>query len=205
MSEPLHEAGRDLLFRTARTHNGWLDRPVSDITLREIYEMMKWGPTSANSGPLRLVFLRSQQAKERLLQALMGPNAEKTMAAPVTAIMAYDLKFYEKLPVLFPHNPHVRDYFAAQPLERVTLTAQRSSSLQAAYFIIAARAVGLDCGPMEGFDSAKVDAEFFGKDSKLFPGGEVRSNFLCNLGYGDATKLYPRSPRLKYEEASVTL
>jgi 3-hydroxypropanoate dehydrogenase len=206
MTEPLNQAGRDLLFREARTHNGWLDRPVSEDTLRELYDLMKWGPTSANSTPMRVVFLRSTAAKERLRPALMEMNIDKTMGAPVTAIVAYDLKFYEKLPRLFPHNQHIRDYFAGMP-DLVDSTAQRNSALQGAYFIIAARAVGLDCGPMQGFDSAKVDAEFFEKAAigDLFPEGDVRTNFLCNLGYGDHSKMFPRSPRLDFDEACVLL
>jgi 3-hydroxypropanoate dehydrogenase len=202
MSEILNESGRDLLFRSARTHNGWLDRPVSDEALRELYDLMKWGPTSANTSPARLVFLRSKEAKERLRPFLMEANVEKTMSAPVTAIVAYDLKFYEKLPHLFPHNPHIKNYFAGIP-ELVDSTAQRNSALQGAYFMLAARAVGLDCGPMQGFDSAKVDAEFF--DGALFEGGHIKSNFLCNLGYGDHSKVFPRSPRLRFDEACVVL
>jgi 3-hydroxypropanoate dehydrogenase len=206
MTDPLNQAGRDLLFREARTHNGWLDRAVSEDTLRELYDLMKWGPTSANSTPMRVVFLRSKTSKERLRPALMEMNIDKTMGAPVTAIVAYDLKFYEKLPKLFPHNQHIRGYFAGMP-DLVDSTAQRNSALQGAYFIIAARAVGLDCGPMQGFDSVKVDTEFFGKAAigNAFPEGDVRTNFLLNLGYGDHSKLFPRSPRLDFDEACVLL
>jgi 3-hydroxypropanoate dehydrogenase len=201
----------DVLFREARSHNGWLDRPLSDEMLRQVWDLMKWGPTSANAMPARIVFLRTNRAKERLRPALAAGNVEKTMSAPVTAIIAYDLKFYEKLPKLFPHKPGMRDLFADTP-ELVEVTAKRNSSLQGAYFIIAARALGLDCGAMSGFDNAKVDEEFFGVgrecegcDQEFFPEGHVRSNFLCNIGYGDPPKLFPRSPRLAFEEACSLL
>ena len=206
----LDEQGMDLLFRQARTHNAWLDRPVSDATLRQLYDLMKWGPTSANSSPARIFFLRSAQAKARLLPALSPGNVEKTRAAPVTAIIAYDLRFFENLPRLFPHNPNMRQAFAGAP-ELIEVTARRNSSLQGAYFIIAARAVGLDCGPMSGFDNAKVDEEFFGAgkcegcNEEFLAEGHLRSNFLCNLGYGDSAKLFPRSPRLTFEEACMVL
>jgi 3-hydroxypropanoate dehydrogenase len=206
----LDEQAMDLLFRKARTHSAWLDRPVSDATLRQLYELMKWGPTSANSCPARIFFLRTPQAKARLLPALSPGNMEKTRAAPVTAIIAYDLRFYDKLPRLFPHNSGMRQVFVDAP-QLVEVTARRNSSLQGAYFILAARAVGLDCGPMSGFDNAKVDEEFFaagkceGCDEEFHPEGHLRSNFLCNLGHGDSTKLFPRSPRLEFEEACVLL
>jgi len=196
----------DLLFRKARTHSAWLPKPVPDALLRELYDVVKWGPTSANSSPARFVFLRSAAAKERLRPALSAGNVAKTMAAPVTVIVAYDLKFYEKLPKLFPHNPAMRDNFANNP-QLVEETAKRNSSLQGAYLILASRALGLDCGPMSGFDNAKVDEEFFaaGKcedcGEEFFPAGHVKSNFLCNIGYGDASKLNPRSPRLDFSEA----
>jgi 3-hydroxypropanoate dehydrogenase len=196
----------DVLFRKARTHNVWLPRPVPDELLRELYEVAKWGATSANSCPARFVFLRSAAAKERLRPALAAGNVEKTMNAPVTVIIAYDLKFYEKLPKLFPHNPAMRDIFANNP-QLIEQTAKRNSSLQGAYLMLAARALGLDCGPMSGFDNAKVDDEFFaaGKclacEQEFFPAGHVKSNFLCNLGYGDGSKLFPRSPRLEFNEA----
>lgn len=211
MSTTLSEEGMDLLFREARTHNAWLPRPVAEATLRRLYDLAKWGPTSANSNPARILFLRTQEAKERLRPALAPGNVDKTMAAPVTAIVAYDLKFYDKLPRLFPHNPTVRDMFASAP-ELIESTAKRNSSLQGAYFIMAARAVGLDCGPLSGFDHAKVDAIFFGAGSssgaseqEFFPAGHVKSNFLCNLGYGDPSKLFPRSPRLDFDEACTLL
>jgi 3-hydroxypropanoate dehydrogenase len=210
MRTNLDERGMDLLFRKARTHNAWLDRPVSDATLRELYELMKWGPTSANSCPARILFLRTAKAKERLLPALAAGNVEKTRAAPVTAIIAYDLRFYDKLPHLFPHNPGMRQAFVDAP-QLVEATARRNSSLQGAYLILGARAVGLDCGPMSGFDNAKVDEEFFatGKcescDEEFLAEGHLRSNFLCNLGYGDSSRLYPRAPRLDFEETCVLL
>jgi 3-hydroxypropanoate dehydrogenase len=191
----------DTLFRKARTYNSWLPKPVPDDLVRELYEIVKLGPTSANSCPARFVFLRSAAAKERLRPALAAGNVEKTMRAPVTVIIAYDLKFYEKLPKLFPHNPAMRDIFANNP-QLIEETAKRNSSLQGAYLILAARALGLDCGPM----SAKVDEEFFaGKcepcGQEFFPAGHVKSNFLCNLGYGDLSLPHPRSPRLDFNEA----
>jgi 3-hydroxypropanoate dehydrogenase len=210
MPSILDEQAMDLLFRKARTHNAWLDRPVSDATLRQLYELMKWGPTSANSCPARIFFLRTPQAKARLLPALSPGNMEKTRAAPATAIIAYDLRFYDKLPRLFPHNPGMRQVFVDAP-QLVEVTARRNSSLQGAYFILAARAVGLDCGPMSGFDNVNVDEEFFaagkceGCDEEFLPEGHLRSNFLCNLGYGDSTKLFPRGPRLEFEEACMLL
>jgi 3-hydroxypropanoate dehydrogenase len=200
----------DLLFREARTFGAWTSQPVADETLHQLYDLVKLGPTSANAGPARFMFLRSQKAKERLRPALSAGNVEKTMAAPVTVIVAYDLKFYEKLPKLFPHNPGIRDIFAKNP-QLVETTAKRNSSLQGAYLILAARALGLDCGPMSGFDNAKLDEEFFaaGKcedcEQEFFPEGHVKSNFLCNLGYGDRSKLFPRSPRLEFNEACTLL
>jgi 3-hydroxypropanoate dehydrogenase len=188
----LDTSALDQLFRTARTHNGWLPKAVSDDELRAIYELMKWAPTSANCSPARIVFVRSREAKERLRPALSPGNLEKTMAAPVTAIIGYDLEFYEKLPQLFPHAD-ARAWFAGKPAV-IETTAFRNGSLQGAYFILAARAVGLDCGPMSGFDNIKVDAEFFA-------GTSVRSNFLCNLGHGDPAKLFARSPRLAFDDA----
>lgn len=207
MGKTLEEAGLNLLFREARTYTAWLDKPVSEETLRQLYDMMKWAPTSANGNPARIIFVRSQEAKERLRPALAAGNVHKVMTAPVTAIIAYDLKFYEKLPKLYPANPAMRDLFAKTP-ELVDSTAKRNSSLQGAYLILAARALGLDCGPLSGFDNAKVDEEFFGTgkesggcDQEFFPAGRVKSNFLCNLGYGDPSKLHPRMPRLSFDEA----
>ena len=207
----LNDDGLDLLFRTARTHSNWLDRPVSDETLRALYDLMKWGPTSANSCPARIVFVRTPAGKARLRPALAPANVEKVMTAPVTAIVAFDLQFYGKLPRLFPHNPAMRDRFAAAP-DLVEVTARRNSTLQGAYLMMAARSIGLDCGPLSGFDNAKVDEEFFGAarpcdgcDQEFFPEGHVKSNFLCNLGYGDASRLHPRLPRLSFEEACTLL
>jgi 3-hydroxypropanoate dehydrogenase len=201
----------DLIFRNARTHNAWLDKPVSDETLRQLYDTMKWGPTSANASPARFVFLRTKQAKERLRPSLAPSNVEKTMSAPAVVIVAYDLKFYEKLPRLFPHSPSMKELFASNP-QLVETTARRNSSLQGAYLIIAARALGIDCGPLSGFDNAKVDIDFFDAgrecescDQEFFPEGHVKSNFLINLGYGDPSKLFPRNPRLAFEEACTLL
>lgn len=218
MGNRLSEEGLDLLFRKAHTHGTWLDKPVSDDILRELYDLMKWGPTSANCSPARILFLRTPEAKQRLKPALAPGNVDKTMAAPVTAIIGYDMKFYDYLPILFPHTD-ARAWFADKP-ELAVITAQRNSSLQGAYFIMAARALGLDCGPMSGFDQAMVDHEFFpaGKsrnkpDNELerefqqeyFPDSHVKTNFLCNIGYGDPAKVYPRNPRLEFEEACKLL
>ena len=193
----LNSEALDILFRQARTHNTWLSQPVSDDLLRQIYDLMKWGPTSANTSPARIVYLRTAQAKERLRPALSPTNVDKTMQAPVTAILAYDLQFHEHLPKLFPNNPAMRERFAKAP-EMAQINAFRNGTLQGGYFILAARALGLDCGPMSGFDNAKVDAEFF-------PDSRVKSNFLCNLGYGDHSKLFPRNPRLDFDEACQLL
>jgi 3-hydroxypropanoate dehydrogenase len=193
MTPALSDAALDQLFRAARTYPAWLDLPVADELLHQIYELMKWGPTSGNLCPARIVFVTSPAAKERLRPALSPGNVEKVMTAPATAIVAYDLKFYEKQPTLAPHNPKSRETFAASP-DLAQSTAFRNSSLQGAYFIVAARALGLDCGPMSGFDNAKVDEEFFA-------GGQLKSNFLCNVGYGDPSRLRPRQPRLAFEEA----
>ena len=211
MSDKIDDAAMDTLFREARTFAKWEPRPVSDDTLRTLYDILKWGPTSANAGPARFAFLRSRESKERLRPALAPLNVEKTMTAPVTVIVAYDLKFYEQLPKLFPQNPGMAKLFASNP-EMVETTAKRNSSLQGAYLIIAARALGLDCGPMSGFDQAKVDEEFFaagkpcfGCDQEFFAEGHVKSNFLCNLGYGDPSSLRPRLPRLPFNEACSLL
>jgi 3-hydroxypropanoate dehydrogenase len=184
---------------------------VADQTLRDLYELFKWAPTSANASPARFAFLRSKEAKERLRPALAPGNLEKTMTAPVTVIVAYDMRFYDQLPKLFPQSPGVKQMFESNP-QLVEVTAQRNSSLQGAYLIIAARALGLDCGPMSGFDNAKVDEEFFaagkpcfGCDQEFFPEGHVKSNFLCNLGYGDPITLFPRLPRLPFNEACSLL
>jgi 3-hydroxypropanoate dehydrogenase len=208
--ERLNDDALDFIFREARTHTAWRDRPVPNEILRQIYDIAKWGPTSANSSPARFLFLRSQKSKERLLPALSPGNVDKTMAAPVTVIVAYDLLFYEKLPKLFPHNPAMREVFVNNP-QIVEITAIRNSTLQGAYLMLAARSLGLDCGPMSGFDNAKVDEEFFGAgkcescEQEFFPAGHVKSNFLCNLGYGDPSKLFPRGPRLGFTEACTLL
>ena len=185
----------DVIFRQARTHNVWLDTPVSDEELRALYELMKWGPTSANSTPARILFLRTRETKERLRPCLWPGNVDKTMAAPVTAIIGYDTRFYELTPKLMPHNPAIaKNFMGPEKAAFAQDTAFRNGSLQGAYFMIAARALGLDCGGMSGFDNAKADAEFF-------PDGRIKSNFLCNLGHGDHSKLFPRNPRLTFEEA----
>ena len=207
MRDAISDPALDQIFREARTYRTWLPEPVSDEMLRRLYDLMKWGPTSSNTCPARFVFVRSPEGKARLRPTLSPGNVDKTMTAPVTVIVAYDLLFYEKLPKLFPHSPGMRDNFAANP-QLVEVTAKRNSSLEGAYMILAARSLGLDCGPMSGFDNAKVDAEFFGAgkecegcEQEFFPSGHVKSNFLCNLGYGDASKLFPRGPRLEFDEA----
>jgi 3-hydroxypropanoate dehydrogenase len=187
----ISDAALDILFRKARSHGTFEPDSVSDAQLHAIYEIMKHGPTTANSQPQRIVFLRSAEAKARLAPALSTINREKTLAAPVTAIFAYDLKFPDHLP-RFYHNPDARKWYTKTP-EHTQETAFRNASLQAAYFMIAARAIGLDCGPMSGFDNAKVDAEFFSD-------GQLRSNFLCNLGKGDPSKLPPLNPRFAFDE-----
>jgi 3-hydroxypropanoate dehydrogenase len=204
-------AALNQLFREARTYSSWLNKPVPDDTLCELYSLLKWGPTSANGNPARFIFLRSREAKERLRSCLSPGNVEKTMSSPVTVIVAYDLLFYHKIGKLFPLHPGMRDLFAANP-QLVESTAKRNSSLQGAYLILAARALGLDCGPLSGFDNAKLDAEFLGGGEEckgcgeeFFPEGHVKSNFLCNLGYGDRAKLHPRLPRLEFDEACMLL
>ena len=188
----LPAAALDTLFRTARTYSHFLDTPVTDQTLQEIYDLLKWAPTTANSSPGRFVFVRTPEAKARLQPALASGNAGKTMAAPVTVIVAHDLEFYEKLPRLFPHTD-ARSWFVGKT-DHILTSAFRNGSLEGAYFILAARALGLDCGPMSGFDNAKVDAAFF-------PEGKWKSNFLVNVGYGDKATLHPRNPRLDFSEA----
>ena len=201
MSTTISSQTLDALFLQARTHNAWLDRPVSDDTLRQLYDLMKFGPTSANSCPARILFLRTPEAKQRLAPALSPTNVDKTMQAPVTAIIAYDLRFFEETPKLLPHNPGMANMFAGSP-QLAEITSFRNSSIQGGYFILAARSLGLDCGPMSGFDNAKVDAEFFSASAGNPPAfHQVKSNFLCNLGYGDASRLFSRSPRLAFAEA----
>ncbi len=194
--QPLPDSALDQLFRNARTYTAWLPRPIAPETLRHLYDLVRLGPTSANSSPARFVFVVSPEAKERLKPALAPGNVDKTMAAPATAIVAYDLEFYEHLPRLFP-QAEMKQYFAGKP-DVVEQHVLRNGSLEGAYLILAARALGLDCGPMSGFDAAKVNAEFF-------PDGKWKANFLVNLGYGDASKLHPRNPRLSFEEAARIL
>jgi 3-hydroxypropanoate dehydrogenase len=189
----LSDESLNVIFREARTHSVWLDKPVDDALLAQVYDLAKMGPTSANMCPMRVVFVKSKAAKEQLKPALSTGNVDKTMSAPVTAIIGMDVHFYEQLPKLFPHVD-ARAWFRDLPENVLEYMALRNGSLQAGYFILAARSLGLDCGPMSGFDNAKVDAMFFG-------GTTVKSNFLCNLGHGDAAKLHPRSPRLSFEEA----
>jgi 3-hydroxypropanoate dehydrogenase len=190
----LDDAALDQIFRKARTHNA-LSGEVTDAQLRALWDLMKFGPTTGNSQPLRIVFVRSNAAKERLKPCLNPGNADKMMGAPVTAILAYDLVFYELLPRLFPHNPAMKNAYAGEDKKaHVETTALRNSSLQGAYFIVAARALGIDTGPMSGFNNAAVDKAFFSATT-------WRSNFLCNLGKGDPSKIFPRNPRLEFDEA----
>ncbi|EMD82800.1 malonic semialdehyde reductase [Pacificimonas flava] len=188
----LSDRDLDLVFREARSYSSWSDKPVSRVELEAIYDLMRMGPTSANCSPARIIFCQSTDAREKLAACVDAGNVEKVRAAPVTAIVGMDMEFYEKLPQLFPHAD-ARSWFAGNSA-KIEETAFRNSSLQGAYMIIAARAVGLDCGPMSGFDKAKVDAEFFG-------GTSVETNFLCSLGHGTQEKLFPRSPRLSFEDA----
>jgi 3-hydroxypropanoate dehydrogenase len=190
MIDVLPAAALDRLFRAARTHDV-LHGPVTDDDLHALYELMKFGPTSSNCQPARILFVRSPEAKERLKPALSSRNRDKTLAAPVTAILAYDLHFYEHLPRMFPHNPSARSWFEGKP--DTPFHALLNGALQGAYLIMAARAIGLDCGPMSGFDNAKVDAAFF-------PDGRVKSSFLCNLGRGDPARLPERLPRFSFDE-----
>ena len=196
MPQPLQQDALDQLFRTARTHNR-LTGEVSDETLRALYDLLKMGPTAANASPARFVFVKSPEAKARLAPALDEGNREKTLAAPVVAIVAHDMAFYDKLPYLFPHAD-AKSWFDTQTEAQLEPTVMRNGSLQGAYLILAARALGLDTGPMSGFDNAKVDAEFFG-------GTRIRSNFLVNLGQGDPAHIFPRSPRLPFDEAAQIL
>lgn len=188
----LDDTALDILFREARTHKGWRKEPVDDATLRAAYDLARMGPTSANCSPMRVVFVRSPEAKAKLKPCLDRGNVEKTMAAPATAIVAHDLRFYEHLPRLFPFAD-ARSWFEGNEA-KIQETAFRNGTLQGAYLIVACRALGLDCGPMSGFDNAAVDKTFFA-------GGTVRSNFLCNIGRGDPAALPPRAPRLDFDEA----
>ena len=192
MTLPIDDTALDTLFRNARSQNRWLERPVPQERLIELYDLMKWGPTSANSFPIRIVFVSTPSAKERLKPLVFEGNRPKVAAAPVSAILGYDTKFYDWLPRLFPHRD-MRSQFLDRPQFSET-AAFRNSSLQGAYFMIAARALGMDCGPMSGFDNAAVDQEFF-------PGGQVKSNFICAIGYGDSSGLFDRLPRPVFSEA----
>jgi 3-hydroxypropanoate dehydrogenase len=180
------------LFDNARTHNAFMAQPIPEATLRQLYEMLKWGPTSANCSPARFVFVTSPEAKARLVPAMLPQNQAKTAQAPVNVVIGMDMQFYEKLPQLFPQTDAKAWFVGNQP--KIDETTFRNSSLQGGYFILAARALGLDCGPMSGFDAAKVDAAFWA-------GTSVKTNFIVNLGHGDAAKLFPRNPRLAFEEA----
>jgi 3-hydroxypropanoate dehydrogenase len=187
----LDDRALDVLFRDARTHNGWQDKGVADSLLRALFDLLKWGPTSANCLPMRVLFVKTKEAKERLKPHLMEGNIAKVMAAPVTAIIGYDLKFYEHLPKLFPHT-NAKSWFVGNE-KLIHDTAFRNGTLQGGYLILAARALGLDCGPMSGFNIDGVKAEFF-------PDDDVMPNFICSLGYGDPSKLFPRSPRFDFDD-----
>lgn len=191
MNQALDDASLDTLFRDARSFSHWQERPVSEAQLRQLYELMKWGPTAANACPARIVFVQSAAAKARLKPCLAEGNVDKSMSAPAVAIVGMDLEFYEKLPRLFPHTD-ARSWYVGKP-EKITASVTLNTALQGGYFILAARSLGLDCGPMSGFDHAALDAEFF-------PDGKVKSLFICALGYGDRSKLYPRGPRLEFDE-----
>jgi len=191
MSKPIAREPLEQIFLDARTHNAWQDRDLSDEILRELVDIMKMGPTSANCSPARLLFVRSEAAKQRLRPFLSEGNQKKTMTAPVCTIIGYDLAFYEHLPKLFPHDD-AKSWFEGKP-DHIATTAFRNGTLQGAYFILAARSLGLDAGPMSGFDNAGVDAEFFA-------GTQIKSNFLCSIGYGDPAGLFPRSPRFSFDE-----
>ncbi len=197
MSSKLSDSALDTLFRTARSYNRWQNKPISHATLQELYDLLKYGPTSANCSPARFVFLASRQAKERLVPHLMEANIPKVMGAPVTVIIGYHTRFFDRLPELFPHNPGARDWFVNDK-DLGYPTAFRNGSLQGAYLMLAARALGLDCGPMSGFDNAGVDQDFF-------PDGAIKSNFLCALGYGSEEMLFPRSPRFDFNDVCEVL
>lgn len=179
------------LFIKARSHNGWLKQDVSDTQIKQIYELMKFGPTAANSCPARIIFVRSDEAKAKLSPHLSDTNVEKAMTAPAVAIVGYDTEFYKQLDYLFPHTD-AKSWYAGKP-DKITAVGSMNATLQGAYFMLAARAVGLDCGPMGGFNAETLDAEFF-------PDGKIKSIFICGIGHGDATKIFPRSPRLSFDE-----
>ena len=182
----------DTLFTEARSHNGWLDQDVSEEQINQIYELMKFGPTAANTCPARITFVQSNDAKERLKPHLDEGNVEKAMSAPVVAIISYDTEFYEKLPFLFPHTD-AKSWYEGKP-DKITSVGSMNATLQGAYFMMAARSVGLDCGPMGGFNAETLDQAFF-------PNGKTKSIFICGIGFGDNTKIFPRSPRLSFNEA----
>lgn len=197
MKQPLSEDAKDLIFREARSYNRWSDEDVPDEMLKELHELMKWGPTSANCWPMRIIYLKSNAAKERIKPHLIEGNITKVMTAPVIAVIAYDLKFYDRIPELFPHNPGAREWFSDD--EQVAFaTAFRNGTLQGAYLMIAARALGLDCGPMSGFDNEGVDKEFF-------PDSQYKSNFICALGVGTTEELFPRNPRPSFDSVCEIL
>lgn len=196
MNQPLSSDVLDQLFLEARSHNGWLDRPLTDDQLQYLYRLVRQAPTSNNCSPARIAFVRTPEAKQRLLPALKGHNGEKMLAAPVTAIVAYDSQFYERLPELFPIYDAAATY--RDDPQAAFVAALRNGSLQGGYLILAARALGLDCGPMSGFDNDRVNAEFF-------PDGRWKSNFLCALGYGDRQTLRPVGPRLAFDDACQLL
>jgi 3-hydroxypropanoate dehydrogenase len=200
MSKPLPDASLDQLFRNARTRNGWTDTPVPETLIRATYDLAKMGPTSANNSPARFMFLQSPEAKARLEPLLMEGNRAKTMTAPWVCIIATDMKFFDKIPQLFPHNPGAREWFSSP--EAAFDNGFRNGTLQAAYLMLAARSLGLDCGPMSGFDRAGVDREFFAGDAEM---EHWKSNFLCAIGYGSEHNLFPRLPRLSFEEACRVL
>jgi 3-hydroxypropanoate dehydrogenase len=197
VSQPIEGPALDQIFHDARSYNGWLDKPVSKDLIDQIYQTLKFGPTSGNGSPARFVFLSSKEAKERLVPYLLPTNVDKVVAAPVGTIVAHDLEFYENIPHLFPHNPGAKAWFEGNDA-LIDETVNRNGSLQGAYLMIAARAHGLDCGPMSGFDRAGVDREFF-------DGTAWRSNFLCSLGHGDPKSIFDRSPRLSFDEACLYL
>lgn len=192
----INDRAMDILFRDARTYNGWLDKDVSDVTLKALHDLVKFGPTSANCSPMRVKFLKSDEAKQRLKPHLMEGNVDKTMSAPVVAVLANDLEFHEKLPKLFPHTD-AKSWFVGND-DLIKATAMRNGTLQGGYFILAARGLGLDCGPMSGFDADAVKKEFF-------PNDNFEVNFLCNLGHGDESTIFERSPRFKFDEVCEIL
>lgn len=197
MADILSDSALDLIFREARSFNSWADKPITDVQIQAIYDLMKWGPTSANCSPARFVWAKSPQAKDKLAACVSAGNTDKVLTASATVIIAHDLEFYDRIPELFPHNPGAKDWFSGS--EDVALaTAFRNATLQGAYLMIAARALGLDCGPMSGFDNAAVDDAFF-------KGTSMRSNFICAIGYGTQENLFGRSPRLSFEDANTVL